>query len=254
MRVECGAMSTQDQLLSAHPPALAEELARLLVEAGVEVRLAAEPARPVRREEPPSGYIEGERAWGSQRMAARGGFGIGGRVQIYVAERDLARAQRRVALHPRDGPRRARELRPRQPGARPLPRLRRAAPRGGADLHRVRSRVPSLDVSNDDDPPLFASLAPQVADVFAARLAEAGVQFELKPADIGRGWEVQIYVPLADIPQARRVQLELIRAAVPDLPPDYDPHALTSEECPGCGTPVIEGAEECAECGLALPG
>ena len=84
---------TEDQLLSTHPPALAQELARRLVDAGVEVRLAAEPARPVRRADPPSGHVEGERAWGSQRMAARGGYGIGGRVQIYVAERDLARAR-----------------------------------------------------------------------------------------------------------------------------------------------------------------
>lgn len=85
--------TTEDQLLSAHPPALAQELANRLVDAGVEVRLAAEPARPVRNEDPPTGYVEGERAWGSQRMAARGGYGIGGRVQIYVAERDLERAR-----------------------------------------------------------------------------------------------------------------------------------------------------------------
>jgi hypothetical protein len=80
-------------LLSAHPPALADELARRLVEAGVEVHLQPEPARPARREEPPAGYLEGERAWGSQKMAARGGYGSGGRVQIYVAEADLARAR-----------------------------------------------------------------------------------------------------------------------------------------------------------------
>jgi hypothetical protein len=83
----------QTSLLSAHPPSLAEELARRLVDAGVEVRLEVESARPVRRAEPPAGYVEAERAWGSQRMAARGGYGSGTRVQIYVAEADLARAR-----------------------------------------------------------------------------------------------------------------------------------------------------------------
>ena len=80
-------------LLSAHSPALAEELARRLVDAGVEVRLEAESARPIQRQETPAGYVEGERLSGSQRMAARGGYGIGGRVQVYVAERDLTRAR-----------------------------------------------------------------------------------------------------------------------------------------------------------------
>jgi hypothetical protein len=82
-----------DELLSAHTPPLAEELARRLDEAGIEVRLAVEPARRAPREEPPAGYLEAERAWGSQRMAARGGYGSGGRVQIYVAATDLARAR-----------------------------------------------------------------------------------------------------------------------------------------------------------------
>jgi hypothetical protein len=80
-------------LLSAHPASLAEELARRLVDAGVEARLEVEPMRPQRRSEPPAGYIEAERAWGSQRMAARGGYGSGNRIQIYVAERDLERAR-----------------------------------------------------------------------------------------------------------------------------------------------------------------
>ena len=85
--------STDDELLSAHPPALAEELARRLHEAGIELRLDVEPARPARREEPPAGYVEAERAWGSQKMAARGGYGSGGRVRIWVAAADLARAR-----------------------------------------------------------------------------------------------------------------------------------------------------------------
>jgi hypothetical protein len=86
-------ISEPASLLSAHPPALAEELARRLVDAGIEVHLQAEPARPVRREEPAAGYVEAERAWGSQRMAARGGYGSGGRVQIFVADADLQRAR-----------------------------------------------------------------------------------------------------------------------------------------------------------------
>jgi hypothetical protein len=99
----------------------------------------------------------------------------------------------------------------------------------------------------------IASLAPQVADQFAARLAESGVHFQLEPADIGRGWEVQVYVPQSEIPQARQIEAEFIRAAVPDLPPDYNPYAVTSEDCPGCGTAIVEGVAECAECGLTLP-
>ncbi len=110
-------------------------------------------------------------------------------------------------------------------------------------------------MSDEDELLLIGSLQPQVADQFAARLAEGGVEFELKPADIGRGWEVQIYVRRSQIEQTRAIEAAFIRTAVPDLPPDYDPHAAApSEDCPGCGTPIVEGAAECAECGLALPG
>jgi hypothetical protein len=80
-------------LLSVHPPSLAEELARRLVDAGIDARLEVESARPVRRTEPPAGYLESEHTWGSQRMAARGGYGSGSRIQIYVSERDLERAR-----------------------------------------------------------------------------------------------------------------------------------------------------------------
>ena len=109
-------------------------------------------------------------------------------------------------------------------------------------------------MSNDENELLMiASLEPQVADEFAARLAEGGVDFELKAGDVGRGWQVQVYVARPQIPLARGIEAEFIRARVPDLPPDFDPHASIREDCPGCGTPIVEGVAECAECGLTLP-
>ena len=110
-------------------------------------------------------------------------------------------------------------------------------------------------MADEDELAMIAVLTPSMAEQFSARLADAGVSLELKPADVGRGWEVQIWVPRSQIPQARAVEVAFIRERVPDLPPDFDPHATTtSEDCPACGTPIVEGAAECAGCGLGLPG
>ena len=110
-------------------------------------------------------------------------------------------------------------------------------------------------MSSEDELLIVASLTPRVAEQFAARLAEGGVDAELRPADIGRGWEVQIYVPASQMARARTIEASFIRENVPDLPPDFDPHAATtSDGCPACGAPVTEGATECADCGLGLPG
>jgi hypothetical protein len=110
-------------------------------------------------------------------------------------------------------------------------------------------------MTSEDPLLLIGALPPSVAERFAARLAEAGVDAELKPADVGRGWEVQIYVRDSELERARAVQAAFIRESVPDLPADYDPHAtVTTEGCPACGAEIAEGATECADCGLALPG
>ena len=109
-------------------------------------------------------------------------------------------------------------------------------------------------MSSDDAPVLIASLPPQLADAFAARLLEGGVDLQLTPADVGRGWEVQIYVPISQVARVREIEASFIREQVPDAPADFDPHAVTtSDGCPACGTPIDEGATECADCGLALP-
>ncbi len=111
-------------------------------------------------------------------------------------------------------------------------------------------------MSSDDDDArvLIAALPPQLADAFAARLAEGGVDLKVRPADMGRGWEVQIWVPEEQVARVREIEASFVREQMPDAPADFDPHAApTSEGCPACGTPFDEGATECADCGLALP-
>lgn len=61
-----------------------------------------------------------------------------------------------------------------------------------------------------------------------------------------------VYVRPADVPRALEVDAAVLREVVPDVPEDFDPAALDTGRCPACEEPVLEGASECASCGLAL--
>ncbi len=115
--------------------------------------------------------------------------------------------------------------------------------------------------------PPATELAPVVTDRaawelerMALVLQEAGIpcRIETHPldADVGAsgsgGTTLCIYVLPADRDAAiERVQEH--RAA--SLPGDHEPARFgqTLEACPACGTPLTEGAEECADCGLEFP-
>ncbi len=116
-------------------------------------------------------------------------------------------------------------------------------------------------MSADDDAPgaegelaLLRSAALDWVHALAERLGEAEIPCEVLSVDQTRSrdgtWAV--YVRPADLARAREVDAAVLREVVPDIPEGFDPARLDTERCPACEEPVLEGATECAACGLAL--
>ena len=88
----------------------------------------------------------------------------------------------------------------------------------------------------------------------AERLAELRIPRHVNPLDQRRATDSTwgLYVRPADHARAQAADREVMLELMPDLPEDFDPSALDTSRCPACGEPVLEGAAECAGCGLAL--
>ncbi len=61
-----------------------------------------------------------------------------------------------------------------------------------------------------------------------------------------------VFVRAQDREASLRVDAEVLREQLPDLPADFDPGALHEGGCPACGAAVGTDERECSECGLAL--
>jgi len=128
--------------------------------------------------------------------------------------------------------------------------------------------APECDVSDDstcaEEFAHLDTLSPQGARELAGRLEERGVELSLSPRPLPgietapprvpvRRGRVFAYVRRQDLETAQRLQSELIRESLPDLPDGFDPDRLAPEQCPACGSLLSDLGAECTECGLALP-
>ncbi len=88
----------------------------------------------------------------------------------------------------------------------------------------------------------------------AERLSESGIPRQVNPIDARRASDSTwgLYVRERDLERALLVDRAVMKELMPDLPEDFDPSALDTSRCPACSEPVLEGMDECPECGLAL--
>jgi hypothetical protein len=109
-------------------------------------------------------------------------------------------------------------------------------------------------------PPLESLVLLRVAHVgwataLSEALQEAGIPHRFA-AEAGAGGgdssRFGVFVRAEDSAGALRVDADVLRVQLPDLPDDYDPSALREGECPACGARLGADESECAECGLAL--
>jgi len=88
----------------------------------------------------------------------------------------------------------------------------------------------------------------------AERLDEAGIARHVNPIGERRATDSTwgVYVREADLERALELDRVVMRELMPDVPEDFDPSTLDTNQCPACSEPVSEGASECPGCGLAL--
>lgn len=67
-----------------------------------------------------------------------------------------------------------------------------------------------------------------------------------------RGGRCVLFVRPEDAEHALRVDSEVARGQIPDLPEDSTTAWTESESCPACGEAVDAGAHECTGCGLVF--
>jgi len=92
------------------------------------------------------------------------------------------------------------------------------------------------------------------AQTLAMALEDEGIPFRVVAVEEKRTNEPQcaVYVAPGEIERAREIDREVMLELFPDLPDDFDPARLDTSRCPACQEPVLEGAESCPSCGLAL--
>lgn len=91
----------------------------------------------------------------------------------------------------------------------------------------------------------------------AARLEEEGIPSRVElvgetPAARRQGAPCALFVRPEDAERARRIDEQLLRRQLPDLPEDADTDWREADGCPACGAPVAPDAAECPDCGLGF--
>jgi hypothetical protein len=95
-------------------------------------------------------------------------------------------------------------------------------------------------------------------DNLAARLAEEGIASRVDlldgdgPVARRHGAPCALYVRPEDAERARRIDEDLLREQLPDLPEGADTGWSEAEGCPACGASVDAQASECPDCGLGF--
>jgi len=119
----------------------------------------------------------------------------------------------------------------------------------------------------EDLPPISELVCIRASSVgwalaLSERLAEAGIPHRVQAAtaDDGEGADRKpgqnlpygVFVLEDDAEEAAQIDLEHTNSEIPDIPEDFDLAVSSSEECPACGEPIDDAADECEGCGLAL--
>jgi hypothetical protein len=95
-------------------------------------------------------------------------------------------------------------------------------------------------------------------DSLAARLAEEGIASRVDlldgdgPVARRHGAPCALYVRPEDAERARRIDEDLLREQLPDLPVGTDTSWSEAEGCPACGASVDAQVTECPDCGLGF--
>ncbi len=115
-------------------------------------------------------------------------------------------------------------------------------------------RPPLEEIAAGEEVVLVRSAQLDWIHTLAERLAERGIPRHVNPIDQRRATDSTwgLYVRVADHARAQVVDREVMLELMPDVPDDFDPSTHDASQCPACGEAVVEGASECAECGLAL--
>ena len=115
-------------------------------------------------------------------------------------------------------------------------------------------RPPVEEIAPGQEVVLVRSAQLDWIHALAERLAELGIPRHVNPIDQRRATDSTwgLYVRPADLARAQVVDRDVMLELMPDVPEDFDPTTHDTSQCPACGEPVVEGATECAECGLAL--
>ncbi len=109
-------------------------------------------------------------------------------------------------------------------------------------------------------PPTAELVALRSADPAWIRILSEALQAEGVPHRValgqagsrGRPGSCTLLVLPEDAERAARVDAEVARAQIPDLPEDASPRWVESDACPACGSPLDVGASECGGCGLVF--
>jgi hypothetical protein len=139
----------------------------------------------------------------------------------------------------------------------------------GAELALATVSEPPVPASRPELPPahelacvergdpraLVESVGPLQAAGISCRIDPYPPDEPIRPGRRGSGVATTfgLYVLPADHDEARRILTERIQRTLPEAAGAAVEAGAELLACPACGTAIVDGARECAECGLAFP-
>jgi hypothetical protein len=130
-----------------------------------------------------------------------------------------------------------------------------SCPDCGVALVAADAALPPTPPPPDELPPAHELVCvergdPRALREIAARLQSVGISCRIDGHPSG---SFGVYVLPADAEEAVRTRTQLIHESLPELAGQTLEAGTELAECPACGEPLAEAAQECAACGLAFP-